>query len=68
MKQTISMVSQKKTPMVQADEILHYGRQGTSCLNSMTHWGRDKMAVIFQTTFLNAFSRMKLYELQLKSY
>ena len=28
----------------------------------ITHWGRDKMAAIFQTTFLNGFSWMKMYE------
>ena len=27
----------------------------------LTHWGRDKMAAIFQTTFSNAFSWMKMY-------
>ena len=27
-----------------------------------THWGRSKMAAIFQTTSLNAFSWMKVYE------
>ena len=26
----------------------------------LTHWGRDKMAAIFQTTFSNAFSGMKM--------
>ena len=26
---------------------------------SLTHWGRDKMAAVFQTTFSNAFSRIK---------
>ena len=26
------------------------------------HWGRDKMAAIFQTTFSNWFSGMKMYE------
>ena len=26
---------------------------------NLTHWGRDKMAAIFQTTFSNAFSWMK---------
>ena len=26
----------------------------------LTHWGRDKMVAFFQTTFLNAFSWMKL--------
>ena len=28
----------------------------------LSHWGRDKMAVIFQTTFLNTFSWVKMYE------
>ena len=28
----------------------------------LTHWGRDKMAVISQTTFSGAFSWMKMYE------
>ena len=27
-----------------------------------SYWGRDKMAVIFPTTFSNAFSWMKMYE------
>ena len=38
----------------------------TDFLNSatyLTHWGRDKMADIFQTTFSNVFSRMKMCEL-----
>ena len=40
----------------------------------LTHWGRDKMAVILQTTFwnafswmkMNAFSWMKMYEIRSK--
>ena len=32
----------------------------------LTHWGWDKMAVIFQTTFSNAFSRMKIYGFRLR--
>ena len=32
----------------------------------LTYWGRVKMAVVFQTTFSNAFSWMKMYEFQLK--
>ena len=28
----------------------------------LTHWGRDKMAAIFQKTFSNGFSWMKIYE------
>ena len=31
-------------------------------LNELTHWGRDNMAAIFQTTFSNAFSWMKMYK------
>ena len=32
----------------------------------LTHWGRDKMAGIFQKTVPNAFSLMKMYEFRLK--
>ena len=32
----------------------------------LTHWGRDKMASIFQTTFSNAFSWMKMDEFRLR--
>ena len=32
----------------------------------LTHWGRDKMDAISQTTFLNAFSWMKMFEYRLK--
>ena len=32
----------------------------------LTHWGRDKMAAIFQTTSSNAFSWMKVYEFRLR--
>ena len=32
----------------------------------LTHWGRDKMADIFQTAFPNAFSWMKMYKFQLR--
>ena len=32
----------------------------------LTHWGWDKMAAIFQTTFSNAFSWMKTYKLWLR--
>ena len=34
--------------------------------SELTHWGRDKMAAIFQTTCSNAFSWMKMYELWLR--
>ena len=32
----------------------------------LTHWGRDKMAAIFQTTFSHAFSWMKMNDIRLK--
>ena len=32
----------------------------------LTHWGRDKMVNISQTTFPNVFSSMKMFEFQLK--
>ena len=32
------------------------------CPACLTHWGRDKMADIFQTIFSNGFSWMKMYE------
>ena len=32
----------------------------------LTHWGRDKMAAIFQKTFWNAFPWMKMYEFRLQ--
>ena len=35
-------------------------------LNVLTHWGRDKIAAIFQTTFSNAFSWIKMYEFRLR--
>ena len=35
-------------------------------INLLTHWGRDKMDAISQTTFSSAFSWMKMYEFRLK--
>ena len=34
--------------------------------NELTHWGRDKMATISQTTVSNAFSWMKMYQFRLR--
>ena len=34
--------------------------------NELTHWGRDEMYNISQTTFSNAFSSMKMLEFRLK--
>ena len=35
-------------------------------LQALTHWGRDIMAAISQTTFSSTFSWMKMFEFQLK--
>ena len=35
------------------------------CLTALTHWGRNKMASIFQMTLWNAFSWMKMYKFRL---
>ena len=32
----------------------------------LSHWGRDKMAAIFQKTFSNAFSWMKMFKFRLR--
>ena len=34
--------------------------------NGLTHWGRDKMAAVSQTTLSNPFSQMKMLEFQLR--
>ena len=34
--------------------------------SQLPHWGRDKMAIIFQTTFSNAFSWMKMNQFRLR--
>ena len=45
---------------------LHIWMSNNSGNPCLTHWGRDKMAAIFQTTFSNAFSWIKMYELRLR--
>ena len=47
-----------------ADDLVMQGGRATAAMIS-THWGRDKMAAVFQTTFSNGFSLMKMYEIQL---
>ena len=50
-----------------SDIVICYCYSHTDFFHSgLTHWGRDKMAAIFQTTFSNAFPRMKIYEFRLK--
>ena len=42
----------------------HCGMKCTQC--SLTHWGRDEIDAISQTTFSNAFSWLKMFEFRLK--
>ena len=46
----------------------HYLRifQHQQWMAGLTHWGRDKMAAFSQTTFSNAFSSIKMFELRIK--
>ena len=44
----------------------HLMTSSTEFHNELTHWGWDKMAAIFQTTFSNAFSWMKIYKFRLR--
>ena len=39
--------------------------KGSMRLPRLTHWGRDKMAAVLQTTLSNAFSWMKMLEFRL---
>ena len=43
----------------------HVARQPFLGLFNITHWGRDEMAAIFQTTFSNTFSWMEMCKLRL---
>ena len=45
---------------------LHLAWWRPALLSQLSHWGRDKMAAIIQTTFWNGFSSMKMYEYRLK--
>ena len=46
--------------------IVHWCIHTPFSLEELTHWGRDKMDAISQTTFSNAFSWMKMFEYRLK--
>ena len=48
------------------DRLFDITDRGVTTLKLLTHWGRDKMATIFQTTFSNAFSWMKMYKFRLR--
>ena len=52
-----------KLPM--QENVVHIGKISKT-LCHITHWGRDKMAAVSQTTHSNAFSWMKLLEFRLR--
>ena len=51
--------------LCRAYQLRRWNTGPTWILKELTHWGRDKMAAISQTTFTNAFSWMKMYEFYL---
>ena len=51
-----------KPPILRLLDFMGLYEKKPHCL---THWGRDKMVAIFQTTFSNGFSWMKMYEFRL---
>ena len=56
------MVSANKRRCYIFDVFSHCMKQ----ILALTHWGRDKMDAISQTTFSSAFSWMKIFEFRLK--
>ena len=48
------------------DGVVYWCLYASVNVNELTHWGRDKMAAIFQTMFSNSFSWMKMYEFRLR--
>ena len=48
------------------DMTCHHISRSSDNGRALTHWGRDKMYAISQTTFSSAFSWMKMFELRLK--
>ena len=60
-------VGYRTVPQLPSCDHLHPRRkQNGKWLSMLTHWGRDKMAAVFQTTFSNAFSWMKMHEFRLR--
>ena len=43
-----------------------FWKKNMNMILRLTHWGRDKMAAILQTTYSNPFSWMKMYEFGFK--
>ena len=64
----LRMVKGKHGFFLVASEIIQFWPRWTNfgpLILGLTHWGRDKMAAIFQLKFSNGFSSMKMYQFQL---
>ena len=48
------------------DGLIHWCIKVSLGFRQLTHWGRDQMDAISQTTFLSAFSWMKMFEFRFK--
>ena len=51
---------------IASNDFVHYSLQTITWYNTLTHWGRDKMAANFLTIFSNTFFLMKIYEFRLR--
>ena len=48
------------------DNAVHWRIYASSSFTELTHWGRDKMAAVSQTTLSSSFSWMKMLEFRLR--
>ena len=67
----LQLACQQNHSTISCISILHevvnyYSRNDYDGYACLTHWGRDKMAAVSQTTFSNAFSWMKMLEFRFK--
>ena len=66
-KDVVSPVSTDKDQKVSGPSSLYNGHPWLNLARwPLTHWGQDKMATIYQTTFSDAFSWMKMYKFWLR--
>ena len=56
----------RTSPIFNISTIQGMFQQAYELLNNLTHWGREQMDAVSQTTFSNAFSWMKMFEFRLK--
>ena len=59
------LLCQKTRTVVQRKVLLVHKEWFQVCRTCVTHWGRDKMNAILQTTFSSALCRTKMFEFRL---